>query len=134
MNLAMNTILGLQNQITLAEHYSLLVDKDEIIDVRSEDFEGDRRYREVKNQRHDALAAEYLSFMACIDPKAIPQSLLPLRASRTRQIAAIGTLSAYSFISRWPVEASDCGEERPLIPESRILFHLKVIVCGLGYL
>ncbi|KAG4430946.1 hypothetical protein IFR05_013568 [Cadophora sp. M221] len=49
--------------------------------------------------RHrDPLAADYLSFMACIDPKDMPQSLLPAGASRKKGVDAIGTLEAYSFI------------------------------------
>jgi tetratricopeptide (TPR) repeat protein len=108
-----------ENSITLAEYHTLLADnEEEAIDVLSEEFEDDGRYREVRNpvaatwlisfeqiQRRDALAAEYLSFMACIDPKDIPQSLLPPGPSRNKQTTAIGTLSAYSFISRRPAEA-----------------------------
>jgi hypothetical protein len=55
--------------------------------------------------RHrDPLAADYLSFMACIDPKDIPQSLLPVGASRKRETDAIGTLDTYSFIIRRPAD------------------------------
>jgi len=42
--------------------------------------------------------------MACIDPKDIPQSLLPPGPTRKKEIDAIGTLNAYSFITRRPVE------------------------------
>jgi len=52
----------------------------------------------------DPLAADYLSFMACIDPKDIPQSLLPTGAFRKKEIDAIGTLDAYSFIIRRPAD------------------------------
>ena len=55
--------------------------------------------------RHrNPLAADYLSFMACIDPKDIPQSLLPAGASRKRETDAIGTLDTYSFIIRRPAD------------------------------
>jgi tetratricopeptide (TPR) repeat protein len=105
-----------ENGVTIAEYRSLLADKEEdVIDVLSEEFEDDGRYREVKNpvattwlisfeqiRRRDGLAADYLSFMACVDPKDIPQSLLPPGSSRNKQMAAIGTLSAYSFVSRRP--------------------------------
>ncbi len=37
--------------------------------------------------------------MACIDPKDVPQSLLPPGPSRKKEMNAIGTLNAYSFIS-----------------------------------
>jgi hypothetical protein len=42
--------------------------------------------------------------MACIDPKDIPQSLLPAGASRKKETDAIGTLDAYSFIIRRPAD------------------------------
>lgn len=71
----------------------------------------DNRYREVKNpvaltwlisfkqiRLGDPLAADYLSFMACVDPKDVPQSLLPSGPSRRMEMSAIGTLKAYSFI------------------------------------
>jgi hypothetical protein len=85
------------------------------IDLLSEEFQDAGRYRNVKNpvattwlisfeqiRRRDALAADYLSFMCCIDPKDIPQSLLPPGPSRKKEIEAIGTLEAYSFISKRP--------------------------------
>jgi hypothetical protein len=55
-------------------------------------------------QKRDPLAAEYLSFMACINSKDIPQSLLPAGQSRKKEIAAIGTLDAYSFIIKRPAD------------------------------
>jgi putative hemolysin len=101
-----------ENRIAFVDYLSLLADQEEaVIDLLSEEFEDDGRYNDIKNPvattwlisfeqiRHrDPLAAEYLSFMACIDPKDIPQSLLPAGASRKKEIDAIGTLEAYSFI------------------------------------
>jgi hypothetical protein len=55
--------------------------------------------------RHrDPLAVNYLSFMAYIDLKDIPQSLLLVGAFRKKEMDAIGTLNAYSFIIRRPVD------------------------------
>lgn len=102
--------------ITLANYLWLLEKKDKVdIDVLSEDFEDYGLYRNVKNPiattwwvsfeyiRHsDPLAAEYLSFMACMHHRDIPQSLLPRGRSRRQEMDAIGTLSAYSFVSRRP--------------------------------
>jgi tetratricopeptide (TPR) repeat protein len=51
-------------------------------------------------RRLDPLAADYLSFMACIVPKNIPQSILPPGPSRKEETEAIGTLDAYSFVSK----------------------------------
>jgi len=107
-----------ENGIALADYLSLLADQEEkVIDLLSEEFEDDRRYRNIKNpvattwlisfeqiRRHEPLAADYLSFMSCVDPKDIPQSLLPPGPSRKKEIDAIGTLSAYSFISRRPAD------------------------------
>jgi tetratricopeptide (TPR) repeat protein len=38
--------------------------------------------------------------MSCIDPKDIPQLLLPLALSRKKETDAIGTLNAYPFVSK----------------------------------
>jgi hypothetical protein len=95
-----------ENRITLADDLSLLADQEEeVIDLLSEEFEDDGRYHNVKNpvattwlisfeqiRYRDPLAADYLSFMVCIDPKDIPQSLLPAGVSRKRETDAIGTL------------------------------------------
>jgi folate-binding Fe-S cluster repair protein YgfZ len=103
-----------ENGLLLADYISLLKDQEEdVIELLSEDFEDKGRYRNIRNpvattwlisfeqiRRRDSLAAEYLSFMSCIDPRNIPQSLLPPGLSRKKEIDAIGTLSAYSFISR----------------------------------
>lgn len=105
------------NLISLAEYLSLLEEKeDEVISLLSEDFEDLGRYQNIKNpiattwlisferiRQSDPLAAEYLSFMACVNPKEIPQSLLPPGPSKKKEIEAIGTLTAYSFVSRRPV-------------------------------
>ncbi len=107
-----------ENGITLADYIGLLAEKEEeVIDLLSEDFEDDGRYRDVKNpvaitwlisfdqiKRYDALAVEYLSFMACIDFKDIPQSLLPPGSSPKKEVDAIGTLTSYSFVNRRPVD------------------------------
>ncbi|KAH8588759.1 hypothetical protein B0O99DRAFT_524437 [Bisporella sp. PMI_857] len=101
-----------ENKIAFVDYLSLLADQEKaVIDLFSEEFEDDGRYNNIKNPvattwlisfeqiRHrDPLAADYLSFMACIDPKDIPQSLLPAGVSRKKEIDAIGTLAAYSFI------------------------------------
>ncbi|KAH7336155.1 hypothetical protein BKA65DRAFT_527080 [Rhexocercosporidium sp. MPI-PUGE-AT-0058] len=97
-----------ENGIAFAEYLSLLADQEEeVIELLSEEFEDHGRYRNVKNpqiQHRDPLAADYLSFMCCIDPKDIPRSLLPPGPSRKKEIDAIGTLDAYSFISKRPAD------------------------------
>lgn len=44
--------------------------------------------------------------MAYIDAKDIPQSLLPAGASRKKEVDAIGTLEAYSFIIKRAIDAA----------------------------
>jgi tetratricopeptide (TPR) repeat protein len=109
-----------ENDISLAEYLSLLDDREEnIVEVFSEDFEDEGRYHDIKNpiattwlisfeqiRIRDSLAADYLSFMSCIDPKAIPLSLLPPAQSKKKIVDAIGTLSAYSFITKRPDDQS----------------------------
>jgi hypothetical protein len=101
-----------ENSIALGDYLSLLDEQEEeVIELLSSEFEDDWRYPSRKNpvattwiisfeqiRRRDPLAAEYLSFMACIDRKDIPQSLLPAGASRRKEMEAVGTLVAYSFI------------------------------------
>jgi tetratricopeptide (TPR) repeat protein len=50
-------------------------------------------------QKLDQLAADYLSFMACIHPREIPLSLLPEASSKVKRTNALGLLKAFSFIS-----------------------------------
>ena len=103
-----------ENRIALGGYLSLLDEQEEgMIDLLSEEFEDEGRYRDVKNpvattwlisfeqiRQRDPLAADYLSFMACIDPKDVPHSLLPPGQSRKKETDAIGTLNAYSFITK----------------------------------
>ena len=103
-----------KNRIAFADYLLLLKKHEEsAIEILSEDFQDEARYQDVKNpvaatwlisfnqiRQHDPLAAEYLSIMSCIDPKAIPQSFLPPAKSRKAEVDAIGTLDAYSFVNR----------------------------------
>ena len=104
-----------ENDVTLSEYSALLSDREEsAIEVLSEDFEDQGRYHSPHTRnpvattwlislehirRQDCLAVEYLSFMACIDPRDIPLSLLP-GATLKKKLDAIGTLNAYSFITK----------------------------------
>ncbi len=104
------------NSITLGDYISILGEADDVVvDLLSEHFEDEGRYPEAKNpvamtwlisfehiRHHDVLAAEYLSFMACVEPKSIPQSLLPEATSPKKVLDALGTLTAYSFVTKRP--------------------------------
>jgi tetratricopeptide (TPR) repeat protein len=109
-----------KNGISIADYLSLLSNQEaEVVDLLSEDFEDDWRYHNMKNpvattwlasfeqiQCHSPLAAEYLSLMACVDSRNIPQSFLPAGASQRKKIEAVGILEAYSFITKRSADAS----------------------------
>ncbi|KAI9035586.1 uncharacterized protein KD926_003246, partial [Aspergillus affinis] len=102
-----------QNGISLARYMSLLGEQEaSTIELLSEEFKDDGRYAEIQNpvattwlvsfmqiQRVDQTASDYLSFMACINPRDIPESILPATASAKRKVEALGLLKAYSFVS-----------------------------------
>jgi len=113
-----------ENVMTPSEYLAILQDtqskEQDLIDILGKDFEDEGRYGRARNpvtttwlvsfeqiQRRDPLAAEYLSFMACIDPKDIPQSLLPSNDTKAKTIEAIGTLSAYWFVTKRPNQFLD---------------------------
>lgn len=116
-----------ENAISIADYLLLLAEQEEeVIDLLSEEFEDSGRYRNIKNpvattwlisfdqiRQRDQLAADYLSFMACIEPKDIPQSLLPPGTSRKKEVNALGTLTAYSFVCKRSTD--DCFELHRLV-------------------
>jgi Tfp pilus assembly protein PilF len=104
-----------QNVITLARYVLLLNQQDNgVLELLSQEFEDDWRYKELKNpvamtwlisfeqiRRLNSLAADYLSFTSCIDPREIPESLL-LQGGNISDIQrhnALGLLKSYSFIT-----------------------------------
>lgn len=103
-----------KNVITLARYVALLSEQESgLLEMLSKDFEDDWRYRELKNpvamtwlisfeqiRRLNPQASDYLSFMSCIDPRDIPQSLLPQNDSQKPQLEeALGLLKSYSFVT-----------------------------------
>ncbi|OCK75506.1 putative kinesin light chain, partial [Lepidopterella palustris CBS 459.81] len=108
------------NDLSVLEYLSLFEDTEEsIVEVLSEDFEDGGRYKESKNpvattwlisfeqiRNRDSLAAEYLSYMSCLDANKIPKSLLPPAQPNKRVVEAVGTLVAYSFITKRDVDVS----------------------------
>ncbi|KAL4777600.1 hypothetical protein BDW60DRAFT_173483 [Aspergillus nidulans var. acristatus] len=101
------------NDVRLSDYIALLKEQEsDVIELLSEDFGDDGRYQDIQNpvattwlisfqqiQRLNSLAGDYLSFMACINPRDIPESLLPEAPSRKKKIDAIGLLKAFSFVS-----------------------------------
>lgn len=101
-----------KNSISASEYVSFMKRADEEINLFSEHFEDPSRYHELDNtiaktwhisfdqiRKKDPLAADYLSFMACIDHIKIPQSLLPSTGSLVEQANALGTLTGYAFMT-----------------------------------
>ena len=108
-----------ENDITVQDYLSLLHSQEDIVEILSEDFMDEGRYCDLQNpiattwlisfeqiRTREPLASDYLSFMSCLDPKAIPKSLLPPAPTKKKGIDAFGLLSAYSFISQRPTESS----------------------------
>ncbi|KAF2681876.1 hypothetical protein K458DRAFT_479113 [Lentithecium fluviatile CBS 122367] len=103
-----------KNDCTLEEYMSAYRGSDKVaIALLSKEFKDIGRYRETKNpvattwyisfqqiQKHNPLAADYLSFMACTTGESVPRSLLPPGSSKQTMIEAFGTLTAYAFITK----------------------------------
>jgi tetratricopeptide (TPR) repeat protein len=100
------------NDMSVRDYISLFRNAETETELFSERFEDPSRYDELDNtiaktwqisfeqiRKHDELAADYLSFMACIDSINIPQSLLPPATSPVQQLKALGTLKGYAFIT-----------------------------------
>ncbi|KAH7061021.1 kinesin light chain 1 [Paraphoma chrysanthemicola] len=113
------------NDISVSGYISLFRHTSTESELFSERFEDPSRYREMDStvaktwhisfdqiQRQDRLAAEYLSFMACIDRIDIPQSLLPRGGSRVQQVKALGTLAGYAFITERQQTAQELDQEK----------------------
>ncbi|GKZ75538.1 hypothetical protein AnigIFM56816_000191 [Aspergillus niger] len=102
-----------ENIISLPLYISLLEDREsETFELLSQDFEDEWRYQESINpilmtwlvsftdiQKLNPLAADYLSFIACLALHDIPLELLPPGESLVRQHNALGILKAYSLVS-----------------------------------
>lgn len=97
--------------ISLSIYFTLLQKEEQTaVELLSENFRDLGRYKGIENpvittwlvslrqiQQQNALAADYLSFMACLNPRNIPQSLLPSQASEKQRFDALGLLNAYCF-------------------------------------
>ncbi|GCB25793.1 kinesin light chain [Aspergillus awamori] len=102
-----------ENSIGLSDYLQLLRDQEpHVIELLSEEFGDEMRYKDIQNpvaltwfisfqqiQQSNKLAADYLLFFACINPRDIPQSLLPQPISNKDKTDALGLLKAFSFIS-----------------------------------
>ncbi|KAH8753288.1 hypothetical protein F5883DRAFT_632842 [Diaporthe sp. PMI_573] len=106
--------LNCNPHLTIQRYIDLLhgTDKD-VVSLMTQEFPDDTRYRGVGNavattwivsftqiQQTDPAAYKLLSFLSCVEPKAIPQSLFPRMESQQDQESAIGTLVGFAFLAR----------------------------------
>ncbi|WAO97400.1 Hypothetical protein NCS54_01512900 [Fusarium falciforme] len=102
------------NQVSIAEYLRLFGNTDQdMIELLSSRFRDRTHYYSSQgavattwiisfNQIRKAAttAASLLSFMACVEPKAIPRSLLPRLETEQQMTQAIGTLLGYGFLNQ----------------------------------
>ncbi|RDW57304.1 hypothetical protein BP5796_12754 [Coleophoma crateriformis] len=103
-----------KNAIQLENYISMFNSSEtNTINILSRNFEDRNRYREMKNpiattwlisfeqiRKENPLAIAYLSFIACVSRENIPHSLLPEGATELDRFEAVGTLTAYSFLTK----------------------------------
>ncbi|KAF5846047.1 hypothetical protein GGP41_008575 [Bipolaris sorokiniana] len=102
------------NRISIRGYLRLLHSTElDLVKLMSREFRNDAQYKGTANavattwvvtfsqiRARDKVAVKLLSFMSCIEWKAIPRSILPRVRSRVRMTDAIGTLCAHSFLIR----------------------------------
>jgi tetratricopeptide (TPR) repeat protein len=100
------------NQVSVAEYLVLLRGTEQdMIGLMSRTFRDSTRYKGSQNAvattwlvsfdqilKSDSIAADLLSFISRIEPKAIPRSILPNSPSKEQMVHAIGKLCAYAFV------------------------------------
>ncbi|KAF1926681.1 uncharacterized protein M421DRAFT_422655 [Didymella exigua CBS 183.55] len=114
-----------KNRMSISKYMQLLRSTEQdLVCVMSREFRDDTRYKGSANavattwvvsfsqiRKHDAVAADLLGFMSCVEWKAIPRSLLPSAQSEGRVEEAIGTLCGYSFLTRRDNNTREAKEE-----------------------
>jgi len=102
-----------ENQISVVEYLGLLRGAPrDMVSLMSREFRDKTRYKDSRNavattwlvsfeqiRTSNSVAADLLAFISRIQPKGIPRSLLPQCESKEEMTRALGTLSAYSFLS-----------------------------------
>ncbi|KAJ0130815.1 Uncharacterized protein HZ326_26083 [Fusarium oxysporum f. sp. albedinis] len=103
-----------ENQIPLTEYLHLFENTDrDRTELLSAEFQDDTRYEQSQDpvattwfisfnqiRQADELASRILMFLACVEPKVVPQAMLPKGESRQQLTRAIGTLCGYGFLNR----------------------------------
>jgi len=99
------------NKTSILEYLRLLGSTEQdIINIMSKEFRDSTRYKNTASavattwmvsfgqiRKYDAVAADLLAYICCIEWKAIPRSILPIVQPKARMMGAIGTLCAYQF-------------------------------------
>jgi tetratricopeptide (TPR) repeat protein len=116
-----------RNRLSVTDYLTLLRGaEDDMVGAMSREFHDSTRYPGSQNavattwlvsfdqiRRTDETAAELLSFISQIEPKAIPRSILPRLESEEKMVHAIGTLCGYAFLGRR--EESDLFDMHSLV-------------------
>lgn len=103
-----------RNRVSIAKYVELLTGTEQdVVGLMSREFHDSTRYKGSANavattwlvsfrqiQNLDHTATKLLLFLSCIEPKAIPQSMLPPLPSEEATVYAIGTLRGYAFLVR----------------------------------
>ncbi|KAG6987556.1 hypothetical protein FOFC_05764 [Fusarium oxysporum] len=103
-----------ENQISLTEYLQLFENTDrDRIELLSAEFQDNTRYKQSQGpvattwfisfnqiRKDDELASRILMFLAYIEPKAVPKSMLPEGKSQQQLTRAIGTLCGYRFLDK----------------------------------
>lgn len=106
--------LNCNSQTTIAEYLDLMRGTEQdLIELMSEALPDNTRYPGLQNaiattwlvsfeqiKKTNSTASTILSFISCIEPKAIPHSLFPKVSSNVAMNSAIGILCGYAFLSR----------------------------------
>ncbi|KAL9569049.1 hypothetical protein ACKAV7_006916 [Fusarium commune] len=103
-----------ENQISLTEYLQIFENTDrDRRELLSAEFQDDTRYEQSQHpvattwfisfnqiRKADKLASRILMFLTYVEPKAVPQSMLPEGESQQQLSRAIGTLCGYRFLDR----------------------------------
>ncbi|KAF5704087.1 kinesin light chain [Fusarium globosum] len=102
-------------EVSVAEYIRVFNDADarNIIDLLEEGYDDEIHYDRSQGavattwivsfdqlRRTAPAAADLLSFMACIEPRGIPRSILPRLRTEQQMTQAIGLLTGHGFLSR----------------------------------
>jgi tetratricopeptide (TPR) repeat protein len=102
-----------KHQMTITGYLQRLRSTEQdFVRLMSSEFRDDTRYMGSNNavattwvvsfsqiRKHNAVAVQLLEFVSCVEPKAVPRSLLPGAQSKAQMEEAIGTLCGYSFMA-----------------------------------